>query len=91
MKCYCLDVPYLKLSLAFLNESDRNEFALTIYEEEAYFNAMYDFNIDGDYLEEEDASIYNGDLETFWNDYFNDYSRMNAFSSIYCYDIELIP
>ena len=91
MKCYCIEVPYLKLRLAFLNESDRNEFALTIYEEESYFNAMFDFNIDGDYLEERDASIYNGDLEAYWRDYFNFNCCMNAFSSIYCYDIELIP
>jgi hypothetical protein len=91
MKCYCIDVPSLELRLAFLNESDRNEFALALYEEETYFNAMYDFNIDGDYLEERDSSIYNGDLKAYWRDYFNFDIRMITSGNIYCYDIELIP
>ena len=57
----------------FTNEKDRDEMAMSFYEELAYESFMYEYNIQGKYFEEEYLNKYKmcaDPIKALWTDRF---------------------
>ena len=61
---YLLSMEVNEMDVIFENESDRNEVALALFEEELYEHFMYEYNNCG-FFEEEYIEIY-GSIEGVW-------------------------
>ena len=62
---YLLSMENGEIDWVFNNESDRNEMALAIFEEEIDEHFMYEYNRYGEYFERDYIDIY-GSIEEVW-------------------------